>query len=441
MSTMRSGSMSRPVQPFERHAAIRAAQVGRVLVYLAIASLAFMRPQVKLGGLAVVPTDLIAALAGLCWLLACALERRLPRFERFHALLLLYFLAMAISALFAPQPLDRAVKLASEAYLLGLAVLVWGLLVDQEHLRRASRAWLLGTALVAAMAAAALLVAMLDPANPLLRPVQHHLGSLPMGPFVRYRLAYENPNMLGAYLSVSLMVALLAATRGWVGRPTSIALIAGLSMATIATFSAGIGGIILGGALWFWLRRRRTQPGLARATLWVGIAAAAAFAVAQALTPIAYDQPFFSLPVPGTDISLLPTARMRAWIDSLRTFAAHPLTGVGIGMDVARVRFVEPGGARVMLHDAHNVWLNVAAGCGVIGVLAFLAIVVAIWRRTRTAADRAAAGLATVAWGAGVLNVLVYQGIGGAFEDARFIWVAIGLLLVADRADRAISVR
>jgi hypothetical protein len=47
-----------------------------------------------------------------------------------------------------------------------------------------------------------------------------------------------------------------------------------------------------------------------------------------------------------------------------------------------------------------------------------------------------AAGTVRLAAGLGLLNGLVYQGLGGSFEDSRHPWLLLGLLLAADRIER-----
>ena len=416
----------------------RFAAAGRALLYLALASLSFMRPEVVVGELGIVATDAIAAAAGLCWLAACMLNRRWLRWDRFFWLLTAYFAVMVVSVVFATDPIAGVrVKLASELYLLGLPVLVVGLVTDALQLRGAVLAWLAGTAVLIALAAFSLIAAVVVPDAWALHLVQHRLGSLPLGPFVRYRLGFINPNILGAYLTASLMLVLLAAERRWVNRTASIALVAGLTMATIATFSAGIGGIMLGGAVWAWLCWRKSHPHRAALMLAVGIASTLAFVAAQALTPVHDPSPLFALTVPGTAITLVPASRLQVWIAAAQTFATHPLTGVGIGAEVAHVMFTEPGGHQVLLTDGHNVLLNLAAACGVFGLVAIVAIVVAVWRRGGPYRyDDSDAGLAAVATALGVLNVLVVQGVGGGYEDSRFVWLMIGLLLAASRLRR-----
>lgn len=419
---------------FHRHSvADRLANAGRILFYLALASLSFMRPGIDIGELSVVPTDVIAAAAGACWLGAVALDHAWFRWDRFFLLLLVYFTVMTASAVFGLGPLrGYAAKLASQAYLLGLPVLAVGLLSTERQVRTATRAWLVGSALVSLLMALSVLLAVASPQSPILPLVQHHLGSLPLGPFVRYKLAFVNPNLLGAYLSASIILTLLAAYKTWIHPTTAVWLLSGLSMALIGTFSAGIGGAILGGTIWYSLLCKSGQPVRVAVALAIGFSVAGAFVLAQALTPVPYPAPIFAVYFPGTNLTLMPASRLQAWIDAWYTFTANPLTGVGIGQPVAHVRFTEPSGLHVLLKDGHNVVLNLAAGCGIAGATAICAIMVAVWRRAGPSRINGC-NAAAIATGIAVLDVLGYQGIGGGFEDSRFVWFMIGLLLSAVR--------
>jgi putative inorganic carbon (hco3(-)) transporter len=406
-------------------------------MYLLLISLAFMRPQIKIGEVAITPTDFFAALLGLFWVTNIVARRGLV-WDPIITLLLVYLGAVLVSAAFAIQPfVSFFLRIIGEAYLLAIPIMILGVISNEIHLRRACLAWLVGTSLVIAVALVSLIVTIFTPGNSLLPLVQHYLGSLPLGPFIRFKLTYENPNMLGAYLTASLMVILLAGDRGWLSRFSQLLLVAGLGIAMVMTFSAGIGAAVLGAGVWVWARQRKIRPNLSRLALTAGITVGLAFSLSQVVTPVRYPNPPFSIQVPGTDVTLVPSSRLRVWVDTWDTFTANPLTGVGPGNPVADVWFDEPSGARPRLRDGHNVFLNVAAETGVVGLAAFIAILVALWRRTGRWIDLSTnEDMARAAFGMGVFNVFVYQGIGGGFEDSRFAWAMIGLLLVSARLGR-----
>lgn len=412
------------------------ASCGRMLILAGAVSLAFMRPQLSIANLAAVPTDALFALAAGCWFAAALLDRYWRVWNPIFFGFALYFAAMVASVAFAQPPFGKLyLKLASELYLLGVPVVIAGLLRTERQIAATCQAWLVGIAALSVLAAVSFVTAILFPATPWLRLVQHRLGSLPLGPFVRYRMAYENPNMLGAYLSLSLMIAILAIERRWIGRAAGIAAIAGIGVMTVATFSAGIGGVMLVVAIWVAITAPRPRPVPIALLLTILVLGALLFVLAQVVTPYRSPGGWICWTVPGTDLPLYASSRLQTWTDAWATFWAHPLTGIGIGNDVAHVRFREPSGHFVWLFDAHNVALNIAAACGLPGVIALALILWYVGRTTLAGLSDRKDGVLRLALGLGVLDVLVYQGVGGGFEDARFVWVALGLLLASMPAE------
>ncbi len=85
------------------------------------------------------------------------------------------------------------------------------------------------------------------------------------------------------------------------------------------------------------------------------------------------------------------------------------------------------------LTDAHNILLNVAAESGIFGLLGILAIILyftnikvfSIFEDNETNIIKVGLVLAFI-------SAFEYQGIGGSFEDARHLWVLIGLIISSD---------
>jgi len=191
---------------------------------------------------------------------------------------------------------------------------------------------------------------------------------------------------------------------------------------------------MLAGA-WLWTRRP-DAPKLRAAGLAVGIAVALLFLVAAAVTPINHSTAPFVIGVPGTDLVVAPSGRFLAWAAAAAEFARHPLIGHGIGIHAVNVQFHAPAGNLQTLADAHNMFLNIAAQAGVIG-LAGLALLIACIVRLGSPWGALPAGLHMVrlCLSLTLLTALVYQGLSGSFEDARHLWVLLGLLLAAYRLD------
>jgi O-antigen ligase len=402
------------------------------LLLALIFSLAFMQPSWRLLGFAATPTDLLFVPLALAWAAAVATGAAPFRWNRAYWLLAAYFASMLLSGL---GDLQAALpKLASQAYLLSLPVLVDQLISREPKLRRAVLAWLAGTVVVAMVAMLSLGLFAIDPTHPLLNYVLFHFGTLPPGDYPRLRLTFLNANMLCNYLTMALCLALAARYLRWLSSVASGLLVAGILIAATFTISPGLAGIMLAIGLWLWLLWRERRRGLARLTLLAGIGAALLSVPAMALTPILHPTAPFLIPVPGSDLILAPAGRLMIWIDAVRNFLTDPILGRGIGEDAVLVRYQDPEGDLQRLTDAHNSFLSIAVQCGLVGVAALVAIVAYAARAARPLRlDRSNA--LRLALALAFLNGFAVQALGGSFEDARHLWVLFGLLLAAERIE------
>jgi O-antigen ligase len=200
-------------------------------------------------------------------------------------------------------------------------------------------------------------------------------------------------------------------------------LAAGIVVAGAFSLSPGFGGMLIVIACGIRASWRETRPGLVRVATLASAIGAACFIAA-----------IMASPQPGAALSLhslRPSSRMLAWIGSVKAFPAHPWFGKGLGVGVVEIRYINPAGEYELLTDAHNTWLSILVQCGVTGLAAFTALMVALWRGSNvrvqeTPYDRVVAGL-SVAFVAGFL----YQSLSGSFENTRHVWMLIGLLAAA----------
>jgi O-antigen ligase len=123
-----------------------------------------------------------------------------------------------------------------------------------------------------------------------------------------------------------------------------------------------------------------------------------------------------------------PAQRLLTWTDAFSAFLSHPIDGKGLGLGVAGVYFMPPSGELQLLTDAHNFVLNVAAQGGLIMVVPLLFICIAVVRRSLPfgSGDR---DVLRTALGIAFISAFGVQGMVGSFEDARHLWVLIGLVL------------
>lgn len=356
-------------------------------------------------------------------------RRRLRWLPGFGALLA-YGFALAPSLLSSSNLGASLFKYGTEFYLIGLAAVTASIVDSETMFGRAVAAWLAGTTVVALLALAALVAFATGWAPWLLTYSSYDFGSLPPGAYPRLSLTFVFSNMACNYLTVSLGLLFWARLSGYVGRGIFALMLAGILIAALSTISPGLGGIALLGGLCLHTMRRGDQPTLARVALVLGIAAAALFLLALTVTPVAYPAAPFEMRLPG-GIALYPSVRILVWSAALEQFLHHPLIGMGIGVDPVHVRYLNPSGALEQLTDAHNIFLSIAAQCGIVGLAGLGAIIAMAVRRT----GRISGDLRRFLLGATFLDVFVYQGLGGSFEDTRHIWVLLGLLVAASRLE------
>jgi O-antigen ligase len=341
---------------------------------------------------------------------------------------LLAYVACLVPSLLATSDLRASLfKLATEFYLIGLAAVPAFMIDNEASFRRAILAWLATTAFVCLVGILGLLSYATGLGTALLNYSSFGFGSLPPGDYPRLGLTFLNANMACNYLTVSFGLTFLAGKLGYVNRAACWLLIGGIALASLSTVSPGLGGIALLAAIFTWHNRRGSSPAIAKASIWLGAAVAGMFVAALALTPFAHSTATFVVHLPG-GLTVYPAPRLLIWIAALKEFLAHPLVGIGIGIDPVHVGFASPSGYEV-LTDAHNLFLSIAAQCGLVGLIGLAAIISFVAARTRPA--RGSSGPVCFILGATFLDVFVYQGLGGSFEDARHIWVLLGLLIAA----------
>jgi O-antigen ligase len=411
-----------------------AAMFARPLLLALIFSLAFMQPAIGLFGFHAVATDLLYLLLVVAWLVHLALRRVKPVWHPGAWLLVAYFAAMALSLPGADDAGRALLKLLTQLYLLSLPLLVLSLVRDERDMRRALSWWLGGTAVMVSLGILALVVLLVDPANPWFAWSRFHFGTLPPGEYPRLRLTHLNANMACNYLVASFLLLCAARWCGWISPRNFGLLCTGIVVAALATVSLGLGGLALAIGTWLWLLERRALVG--RLALVAGIAAASVAIVAAAVTPILHSTAPFLIDPPLLDAPLAPSARLMIWLDAARNFAAQPWFGRGLGSDAVLVLYADPSGRLQRLTDAHNVYLSIAVQCGLVGLAALVALIVYAWRRTAPFRLVDSSSAVRLALGLAFLNGLAYQGFAGSFEDARHLWLLFGLLLASLRIER-----
>lgn len=425
-----------------RFETVTSTRMPKLLLFLYIFCLPLMQPAVPLLGFTAVPADFLFVMLAAVFAVLFALGRVSIALDRAYVFIAAYLLAMLASAILADVPLASAYKLLTQLYLLSLPVLVCSLVRDEQSLRSAIMWWIGGAALVACVAVVSLALFAFDPGHALLRYTKYHFGTLPPGNYPRLQLTFLNANLACNYLTVSLALLLAARENNWVTKWAFVLLTSGILLAAAATLSPGLGGIALALGIWLWLLQRNHRPTVARLFLAAGAILASLAIVAMSVTPIIHSTAPFVIHVPLLDVALAPSGRLLVWIDAFRNLVADPFLGRGIGSDAALVRYLDPSGNLQELTDAHNMFFNVAVQCGIVGLIALVCLLAHAVRRTLPLRlPRSPAGVIRLGAGLGLLNGLVYQGLGGSFEDARHLWLVFGLLLASDRIEKASQAR
>ena len=403
-----------------------------------LALLPWMKLGLTVGGMEAFPADLLFLVAATLWLLARAAGQTRLRVDRAFVLLALYFAAMAVSAILSVDRSASALKLLTQVYLLLLPVLAFNLVRTDADLRRAFAWWLVPAIAVGVYGVATVALFPIFGWHSFLREPLHHFGTLPPGPYPRIELTFEFPAMLANYLGVSLMMLMLARSRGWIGGRFAIAGAAALLISAFFALTPGFGGIVAMLALWLWHAERGRRPLLASIALAAAVATIVLEVAVSAIAPVIGPTAPFLIHVPGIATPLAPAVRLLAWIAAARNFVASPLFGHGIGVDAVSVLFQTPEDtAPAYITDAHNAFLSIAAQCGLLGLAALVAIIAFAVRKARAAA---AAGPSNplvfglwLAW----LSGFAIEGLVGSFEDARHLWILFGLILSASRVETA----
>lgn len=363
----------------------------------------------------VFPLVLCLALAGLL------IKRRLPKWNSIYLFFGAYLLAFLVSSFFSSSVSSSLLKTFATAYLVGLAVISIELIDSSKRLALVIVAWLVGAIIPIVVGAATLVIFYAAPDNTLLPYVTYHHGAVPVGNFPRLSSTFVSASMFCNYLTATVML-LLAANRfdripSWIWWTLMIL----LCLCSVFTVSAGLGAFILGLALWF---NYSNDGPLGRYSRIAGIVVfvASLFAVLVAFQP--HSTAPYSVHVPVLNLEVFPSSRILVWTDALKTFANNFFFGSGPGTPPAGVIYQNTSGQFSFLTDAHNSFLNVSAQTGIVGLIAFVATVFALLRKGFAIRQ-------TYALSVAFLCGFVLQGLTGSFEDARHLWVLIGMMVAA----------
>ncbi|MEZ4767042.1 MAG: O-antigen ligase family protein [Caldilineales bacterium] len=130
-----------------------------------------------------------------------------------------------------------------------------------------------------------------------------------------------------------------------------------------------------------------------------------------------------------TDASFSVIERLAHWQAAINMWTDHPWLGVGPGNYATVYEIYRLPRWQDALGHAHNVYLNVAAESGVVGLAGYLVLWAAsIWQALRTTASN---WRLVAAVGAGVLGALVHATVHNVFDNlwVQHIYLVVALML------------
>lgn len=401
-----------------------AALVGGAVVALGAAAALLVRWPVTVAPLLLVAAPLrlpLEASAGNALLLGFAGTGGLGRLYPFYAVLAAASLALAWSLLrggrFVPLPRELSAPAAALVALTALSLL-WSrdpsegadqliffwlpftVLVPVVACSRISGRALAATLLALAAAFAAFGIWQAATQDLLFFTVALERAN-ELGPF-RVTSVFQDPNHLGRFLVLGIAVVLVVAwTRGigaWVAAALSALLGAGLYVTYSQSSMVALVVVALAIAIAAGDRPARRVAAGVGATLVV----AAAVGLALALS--------------GGSVESVTSDRSTLVADTGGVFVRHPVAGVGVGAQPRATREEAAPRTPTIQNASHTTPLTVAAELGILGVVAFAALVVGAGRvLARLAREDLALGLGLAA----VLLALLVHSLfyGGLFEN------------------------
>lgn len=376
-------------------------------------SVGFMLPYFDLLRNRIPLTEFIFLGVSALFFLAVIFRKIRLRWSWFYFPLVLYFLALTLSAVFSVNQKSSLIKLLGVFYLLGLAVLSFNIVQDFKMIKRSVLTWLIATSLTCLVSLIAMIIFYVDRENIILHYTLSHYGTLPPGNYPRIQSTFLNPNMYCNYLNISAVFALIAYKFGWLKKVLAYTFTVIFSIATFFTISPSIGGITLCVGIWLWLEfAEKGKNLLSKLSLAAGILGAIFFFATLLPSPVNLSE---------------PSSRVLAWKSAINTLWQYPIFGKGTGEDVADVRYLDASGSMQYLGDAHQLWLNVAGQAGLIGLLAILFFTIYFARYTFPLKFIDEKSYLRIGFGLAFIGSFVYQGLNGSYEDARHLWVLIGL--------------
>ena len=336
----------------------------------------------------VTSTDILVALLAMSWLLGHTLRPlsaqgsknggpldrdgfNVPPLLTLSVVVLL--LAMLLSCVGATSLNDSVKEIVKWSELLVI------LLLGTQYIRTRRQLW----TLVIMLCLAGLSQALLGYAQ-----IFFDLGpaSFVRGASLRVYGTFGQPNPYAGYINITLALALalLLLGQGWKTRLLSAGI--ALPLIGVELYSQSKGGLIaLSAAALFIVIVGFPQLRVLARIGWIGIIGLmAAYLVgkfpAQLIEPMLMKIGVIGISFTDpTPTNYSNSERVAHWVAGINMFEAHPLLGVGIGNYQDAYAHYSVGIFTVPLGHAHNYYINTAAEAGILGFVAFMLFLIAVF--------------------------------------------------------------
>lgn len=246
---------------------------------------------------------------------------------------------------------------------------------------------------------------------------KYYSPNTPMRP--GYVVGDPNYFTLSAVLCIPLAFALMQERRPRWLRPFAVTCLITMILAvTVAASRGGFLGLLTSFFFVLWRSKQRARNFVVLACLIVP------------LSVVAPISPLARLVSPSRSDGEAKDTRYVLWGAGLSMFQENWLTGVGVGLFKSQAPAYQEPGSRKVQAIAHNTYIQLAAELGVVGIVVFLAVLVAAFRSLqRTAAQALRLRFSLLYHSAtGIQGGLVGYTVGAFFVSAeyqRLLWFMI----------------
>lgn len=180
---------------------------------------------------------------------------------------------------------------------------------------------------------------------------------------------FENPNVLGEYLLLLIPIGLafIWAAPKTGNRLLHLAITGALALCMIYTYSRGCWiGLLVAFFLFFVFYDRRF--------IWVGVAL---LLLSPMFLPTTVIERFASV---GDTTDTSTSYRVYIWMGTLKMLKDYWLCGIGVGSEAFNMIYPYYSYSSIVAPHSHNLYLQIMAENGILGILAFLGIVVVFYK-------------------------------------------------------------